>query len=225
MSDATANVDTTPPASHPHEEQFDDLDQQTEAAHLGMWLFLSTEILFFGGLFAAYTVYRFSYPRAFAAGSHELLLWAGAVDTVILLSSSFVMAMAVHAAQTGSRRLLAILLLGAAAIGAGFLVLHGFEYYTDYTEHHIPGKFFHYDGPAADNKVQLFFTLYLCMTGLHSLHVLIGVTALTVLAVQAWRGKYSKEYYTPVEVGGLYWHFVDVVWVFLFPLLYLASPR
>lgn len=224
MPDATTTG--TPPSFPPAcEEQFDDLDQQTEAAHLGMWLFLSTEILFFGGLFAAYTVYRYSYPHAFAAGSHALLLWAGALDTVILLCSSFTMAMAVHAAQTGSRRLLVFLLLTSAAIGACFLVLHGYEYFKDYGEHHIPGKFFHDDGPAPDNKVQLFFALYFCMTGLHSLHVFIGVTALTVLAWQAWRGKFTKEYYTPVEIGGLYWHFVDIVWVFLFPLLYLVARR
>ena len=223
MPEAAAITEPTRATSRPPEEQFDDLDQQTEAAHLGMWLFLATEVLFFGGLFAAYTVYRFSYPRAFAAGSHELLMWAGAADTAILLCSSFAMALAVHSAQTGGRRLLALLLLTAAAIGACFLVLHGYEYYKDYADHHIPGKLFRYDGPAPDNKVQLFFTLYFCMTGLHSLHVFIGVCALTVLAVQAWRGKFSKEYYTPVEVGGLYWHFVDVVWVFLFPLLYLVA--
>ena len=225
MPDAPAAVETPPRVLPAREEQFDDLDQQTEAAHLGMWLFLSTEVLFFGGLFAAYTVYRYSYPRAFAAGSHELMMWAGALDTVILLCSSFTMAMAVHSAQTGSRRLLVFLLLVSAAIGTGFLVLHGYEYFTDYTDHHIPGKFFRYEGPAADNKVQLFFTLYFCMTGLHSLHVFIGVTALTVLAWQAWRGKFTKDYYTPVEVGGLYWHFVDMVWVFLFPLLYLVARR
>ena len=225
MPDVTAPIDPKASVLPAREEQFDDLDQQTEAAHLGMWLFLSTEILFFGGLFAAYTVYRYSYPHAFAAGSHELLMWAGALDTVILLSSSFTMAMAVHAAQTGSRRPLVLFLLTSAAIGAGFLILHGYEYFKDYTDHHIPGKFFHYEGVAPDNKVELFFTLYFCMTGLHSLHVLIGVTALTVLAWQAWRGKFSKEYYTPVEVGGLYWHFVDIVWVFLFPLLYLVVRR
>ena len=204
-------------------EQFDDLDQQTEAAHLGMWLFLTTEILFFGGLFAAYTIYRFSYPRAFEAGSHELLWWAGALDTAILLCSSFTMAMAVHAAQTGSRRPLAFLLVTSAMIGSAFLVLHGYEYFQDFRDHHVPGRRFHYDGPAPGNEVQLFFTLYFCMTGLHSLHVLIGVTALGVLAWQAWRGKFSRQYYTPVEIGGLYWHFVDIVWVFLFPLLYLIG--
>lgn len=221
MPDATVS----PPAPLPAREvQFDDLEQQTEAAHMGMWLFLSTEILFFGGLFGAYTIYRVSYPAAFAAASKELLLWAGAADTAILLISSFAMAMAVHAAQTGARRLLAFLLLTAAAVGTLFLCLHGFEYYQDYREHHIPGLSFRYEGGGAPaNQVQLFFMLYFVMTGLHSLHVTIGVIILAVLAVQAWRGKFSREYYNPIEVGGLYWHFVDIVWVFLFPLLYLVA--
>lgn len=205
------------------QEQFDDLDQQTEAAHLGMWLFLGTELLFFGALFAAYTVYRFSYPRAFAAGSHDLMMWAGATDTAILLVSSFAVAMAVHAAQTGSRRLLSLLLVVGAALGATFLVLHGYEYYRDYVEHHIPGKHFHFEGNAPDNKVQLFYVIYFCMTGLHSIHVAVGVGLLLVMAVRAWLGHFSKEYYTPVEVSGLYWHFVDLVWVFLFPLFYLVA--
>ena len=227
MSEATVlNTSVLPDEQRPaREEQFDDMAQQTEAAHLGMWLFLSTEILFFGGLFLAYTVYRVTWPRAFAAGSHELSVVAGSIDTAILLVSSFVMAMAVHVAKAGSQRLLAFLLLSAAAIGGCFLLVHGYEYYHDVIEHHLPGKGFHYDGPAPDNKVQLFFLLYFLMTGLHSLHVIIGVTALTVLAFKAWRGAYTKAYYNPVEIGGLYWHFVDIVWVFLFPLLYLVAPR
>ena len=225
MSDAALSPTAAPAPPLPAREiQFDDLEQQTETAHLGMWLFLSTEILFFGGLFGAYTIYRVSYPAAFAAASKELLLWAGAADTAILLISSFVMAMAVHAAQTGARRLLAVLLLTAAAFGALFLCLHGYEYYKDYAERHLPGLSFHYDGGEAPaNQVQLFFVLYFVMTGLHSVHVTVGVVVLAVLAFQAWRGKFSKEYYNPVEVGGLYWHFVDIVWVFLFPLLYLVA--
>ena len=191
-----------------------------------MWLFLSTEILFFGGLFGAYTVYRVSYPAAFAAGSKDLLMAAGAADTAILLVSSFAMALAVHAAQTGARRLLAFLLLTAAAFGALFLCLHGYEYYKDFADHHVPGSSFRYEGGEAPaNQVQLFFLIYFLMTGLHSLHVTIGVVILTVLAAQAWRGKFSREYYNPIEVGGLYWHFVDIVWVFLFPLLYLVVRR
>lgn len=207
-------------------EQFDDLDQQTEVAHLGMFLFLGTELLFFGALFAAYTVYRFTYPQAFAAASRELMMWAGAADTAILIVGSFCVAMAVHTAQNGGRRwLLTLLLLAGAGLGGAFLVLHGYEYFRDFREHHIPGGHFAYDGNAPGNKVQLFFTLYFLMTGLHSLHVIIGVGILAVMAFQAWRGKFSPDYYTPVEVSGLYWHFVDLVWVFLFPLFYLISPR
>ena len=206
-----------------HAEQFDSAEQQAEASHLGMWLFLGTELLFFGALFAAYTVYRFSYPRAFAAGSHELMIWAGAANTAILLLSSFAVAMAVHAAQTESRKLLTFLLLVGAALGGAFLVLHGCEYYRDYVEHHVPGKSFRFLGPAPDNKVQLFFLIYFLMTGLHGIHVFVGVALLTFMAVQAWRGKFSKTYCTPVEVSGLYWHFVDLIWVFLFPLFYLVE--
>ena len=221
------NTLTTMPAElqPAREMQFDDMAQQTEAAHLGIWLFLATEVLFFGGLFAAYTVYRYVYPHAFAAGSHELSLFAGSIDTTILLTSSFFMALAVHAARAGSRWLLGFLLFLAAALGAGFLVMHGYEYHQDYSENHLPGKWFHFEGHAPDNKVQLFFLLYFLMTGLHTLHVLIGVCILAVLGSLAWLGRFSKDYYNPVEVGGLYWHFVDLVWVFLFPLLYLVAPH
>ncbi len=223
MPEAATSRNAPPPA---REEQFNDLEQQTEAAHLGMWLFLSTEILFFGGLFGAYTIYRVSYPAAFAAASKDLLMWAGAADTAILLVSSFAMAMAVHAAQTDARRALTVFLLLAAGIGGLFLCLHGYEYYKDFAEHHIPGPSFRYEGGKAPaNQVQLFFLLYFLMTGLHSLHVTIGIVILTVLAVQSWRGKFSREYYNPVEIAGLYWHFVDIVWVFLFPLLYLIARR
>jgi cytochrome c oxidase subunit 3 len=203
--------------------QFEDLDQQTEAAHLGMWLFLGTEVLFFGGLFAAYTVYRCAYPQAFADASKHLSIVFGALDTAVLLISSFLMALGVHAAQTGNRKWLILFLLGAAGFGGLFLCLHGFEYYKDFTEHHFPGRHFHYESGALSHKAQLFFVLYFIMTGLHSLHVIIGVGLLGAMAWMAWRGRFSREYYTPVEVAGLYWHFVDAVWVFLFPLFYLIS--
>ena len=154
------------------------------------------------------------------------MMWAGATDTAILLLSSFFVAMSIHVAQTGgSRWLLTLLLLLGAGLGGGFLVLHGYEYYRDYSEQHIPGGHFIYDGKAPGNKVELFFLLYFLMTGLHSIHVFIGVGILLVMAVQAWRRKFSPDYYTPVEVSGLYWHFVDLVWVFLFPLFYLVAPH
>jgi cytochrome c oxidase subunit 3 len=210
-------------AAPAHRHQFDDLDQQTEAAHLGMWLFLGTEVLFFGGLFVAYTVYRCAYPAAFADASGHLSVVFGALDTATLLISSFLMALGVHAAQTGARWRLIVMLLAAAGFGAIFLGLHGYEYYRDFAEGHFPGQRFRYEGAAPPEQAQLFFTLYFIMTGLHSLHVIIGVGVLVFMAGMALWGRFSREYYTPVEVTGLYWHFVDLVWVFLFPLFYLIG--
>ncbi len=215
------------PALAPPAPQFDRFAQRTEAAHLGMWLFLGTELLFFGGLFAAYAAYRFAYPETFAAAAGRLNVGMGTLNTLVLLTSSYLMALAVHAAQTGRRGPLVCRLLAAAALGALFLTFHGWEYYQDVREHHWPGAGFRFEGGGAavpENRAQLFFVLYFMLTGLHSLHVLIGVVALTVFAVKAWRWRYGSEYYTPVELAGLYWHFVDLVWVFLFPLLYLI-PR
>lgn len=206
-------------------EQFDDPAQQAEAAHLGMWLFLGTEVLFFGGLFVAYIVYRTAYPLAFADASRALSVACGTADTALLLISSFVMAMAVHAAKTGSRRLLSILLLSAATFGGLFLVLHGYEYWRDVAEGHLPGRNFRWETGVAPREVELFYVLYFIMTGLHTVHVLVGVALLVVMAALAWRGRFSSQYFTPIEITGLYWHFVDVVWVFLFPLLYLIGHR
>lgn len=206
-------------------EQFDDPEQQSEAAHLGMWLFLGTEILFFGGLFAAYTVYRTAYPLAFADASRALSLTCGAADTTLLLTSSFLMAMAVHAAKTGSRRRLSALLLGAAAFGGLFLILHGYEYWRDVREGHFPGPGFRWETGVTPREAELFYVLYFIMTGLHTFHVLVGVALLAFMAACAWRGRFTPQYFTPIEVTGLYWHFVDVVWVALFPLLYLVGHR
>lgn len=214
----------TSPSDRALGEQFDDLPQQTEAARLGMWLFLATEVLLFGGLFAAYMVYRFAYPQAFAAASRTLSLGFGTVDTVVLLTSSFTMVLAIHAAQTGRRGRCVGLLLATAGLGVAFLGLHGTEYFHDYAEGHFPGPGFRFPGAvASSNHVQIFFLLYFIMTGLHSLHVLIGVSLLAFMAWRAHRGAFSPEYHTPLELSGLYWHFVDLVWVFLFPLLYLVA--
>lgn len=214
-----------PEATNTPAPQFDDAEQQAEAARLGMWLFLATEVLFFGGLFVAYIVYRCAYPEVFAQASRALSAVCGTADTAILLTSSFVMALAGQAAKTGSRRLLAALLLAAAALGALFLCLHGYEYWRDGQEGHFPGGNFRWETPASFREAQLFYVLYFITTGLHSLHVIIGVGALAVLAGMAWRGRFSPGYFTPVEVTGLYWHFVDLVWVFLFPLFYLVAHR
>ena len=201
---------------------FESLDQQKEAATLGMWVFLVTEVLFFGGLFAGYAIYRSWYPEAFAAASHELDIVLGSVNTVVLITSSLTMALAVHAAQTGERRLVLWLLLATMALGATFLGIKGVEYYHKFAEHHVPGPAFSFE-PEHFSHAQIFFSLYFVMTGLHALHMIIGLGIMTVIGIMAWRRQFDSEYYTPVEVAGLYWHFVDIVWIFLFPLLYLIG--
>jgi cytochrome c oxidase subunit 3 len=203
-------------------EQFDDLAQQHEAANLGMWVFLATEILFFGGLFAGYTVYRAAYPEAFREGSHHLDLRLGAINTVVLITSSLTMALAVHRAQEGRRRALIRFLLLTLALGMVFLGIKGTEYVHKYEEALVPGSRFSYSGSHA-GQVQLFLIFYFVMTGLHAFHMLVGIGLLGVLAFLAWRGHFSAHYYTPVDTSGLYWHFVDIVWIFLFPLLYLLG--
>jgi cytochrome c oxidase subunit III len=202
--------------------QFDDFEQQKEAGSLGMWLFLATELLFFGGLFATYLVYRNWYPEAFTAGSRALLVWAGTTNTAVLITSSLTMALAVHAAQTGNRRALIGFLLVTMALGCAFLGVKGLEYYTEYVEHHVPGAGFQFDGPES-RHAQLFFSLYFVMTGLHALHMIIGLGMMAVMVWWSYRGVITDTYYIPIEISGLYWHFVDIVWIFLFPLLYLIG--
>lgn len=201
---------------------FDDLEQQTEASTLGMWVFLITEILFFGGLFVGYAVYRSSYPEAFASGSHHLDVLLGTINTAVLIGSSLTMALAVHAAQQGQRQTLVVFLLGTIVLGLVFLGIKGVEYAHKFEESLVPGSMFQYEGPYA-HQAQLFFSFYFSMTGMHALHMVIGVGVLAVLTLLAWRGRFSARYYAPVEVTGLYWHFVDIVWIFLFPLLYLIG--
>jgi cytochrome c oxidase subunit 3 len=202
--------------------QFDNLEQQKEAATLGMWAFLITEILFFGGLFMVYTVYRSTYPDAFAAASHELVVWAGTVNTAVLITSSLTMALAVHAAQLGQRRPLILFLVLTMALGCAFLGIKAFEYYTEFVEHHIPGLNYDFE-PKYFRNAQLFFSLYFLMTGLHALHMIIGLGIMTFMLWWSVRGVITAEYYIPIEISGLYWHFVDIVWIFLFPLLYLIG--
>lgn len=202
-------------------EHFATLDQQEEVARLGMWVFLATEVLFFGGLFLAYAIYRARYPEAFAAAGEHTKIVIGTINTAILLTSSFIMALGVHAAEADKRRPLAICLLTTALLGVAFLVLKGFEYVGEYHEHLVPGLNFIFAGREA-SAAELFFLLYFIMTGLHALHMAIGVSLLLLFAWRARRGDFSGEgRHMPVTVLGLYWHFVDLVWVFLFPLLYL----
>jgi cytochrome c oxidase subunit 3 len=208
--------------------QFEAPEQQQEAVGLGMWVFLITEIMFFGGLFAGYAVYRSLFPEAFIEGSHHLDIRLATLNTVVLIASSFTMALAVHAAQTGRRGALVAFLILTILLGATFLGVKVVEYSEKYTHHLVPVRgFFQLERPIFEDvdpsRVQLFLGFYFTMTGLHALHMIIGVGVLIALVVQAWRGKFSPEYNAPVDMTGLYWHFVDIVWIFLFPLLYLIG--
>jgi cytochrome c oxidase subunit III len=203
---------------------FDDLEQQHEASTLGMWIFLATEILFFGGLFMAYLVYRYWYAAGFAEASNHLDVLLGGVNTAVLIVSSLTMALAVHAAQVGSRRGQVVFLLLTIVLGSVFLGIKVVEYADKFQHHLVPGTAFVWDGdPALANQAEIFYSLYFAMTGLHATHMVIGIGILLVLAAMAHRRRFSTEYYSPVEVTGLYWHFVDIVWIFLFPLLYLIG--
>ncbi len=215
---ASASADKHPALQH----QFDTMEQQQESATLGMWIFLVTEIMFFGGLFMAYLLYRIWYPEAWAEGSRELDIVLGGVNTVVLIGSSLTMALAVRAAQTGFPRATVTWLLLTMALGLTFLVIKGFEYAHKFHEHHVPGPNFQFEGPHA-RQVEIFLSLYFAMTGLHALHMVIGFGLLGVIAWMAYRRRFSPDWYAPVEMSGLYWHFVDIVWIFLFPLLYLVD--
>jgi cytochrome c oxidase subunit 3 len=213
-------------AHHPRlVHHFANLDEQKDASSLGMWLFLAQEVLFFGGLFLAYTVYRFRFHEAFAAGAHHLNVPLGAANTVVLIVSSLTMAMAVHAAALGRRKQIVGWLLATVLLGSIFLGVKVVEYADKFEHHLVPGPAFsaeslHLEGERA-GQAQIYFTLYFAMTGLHALHMIVGIPLLLWLAWQAQRGRYSAAWHTPVEMTGLYWHFVDIVWIFLFPFLYL----
>jgi cytochrome c oxidase subunit III len=207
-------------------EQFDTAEQQKDASTLGMWVFLITEIMFFGGMFLAYTIYRSSYPNVFAVASTSLNVYIGAFNTVVLLCSSFTMVMGVRAAQLGNRRAIVLFLILTLILGFMFLGIKGYEWNEKFVEHHIPGMAgFHLEGVPLEQQgqAQLFFSLYFAMTGLHAVHMVIGAGIVIALTWWAHKGKYTAEYMTPVDVGGLYWHFVDIIWIFLFPLLYLID--
>ena len=218
MSDA-AHAHAHHPALQHH---FDTLEQQHEASTLGMWLFLVTEVMFFGGLLMAYMLYRIWYPEAWSEGSLDLDILLGGINTAVLIASSLTMALGVRAAQTGKPRATVGWILITIAFGLTFLVIKFFEYKHKWELNHIPGFGFVYEGVHA-RQVEIFFSLYFSLTGLHALHMIIGVVLMSVLAWMAYRRRFSPEWYTPVEMGGLYWHFVDIVWIFLFPLLYLVD--
>lgn len=200
-----------------HAAQFSDREQRVLADHLGMWTFLCTEILFFGGLFAAYSVYRWTYPEGFAEGSHHLDFWIGTINTAVLLTSSVLVALGDHAIKAGEVRTLRWCLVGAWLLGAVFLVLKGVEYHHKWEEQMIPGLAFHAENP----QLEIFMFIYFGLTGLHAVHMIAGLIVLAWLLWSVQRGLVTPEEPTRVEIVGLYWHFVDVVWVFLYPLLYL----
>jgi cytochrome c oxidase subunit III len=204
-------------------EQFDTAQQQKDASTLGMWIFLITEVMFFGGMFLAYTIYRSMYPAAFGPASNSLNVYIGAANTVVLLCSSLTMVLAVRAAQLGRKSAIVLFLVLTLLLGGIFLGVKGFEWHEKYVEHHIPGPTFHMEGVAVQGQAQLFFSLYFAMTGLHALHMVVGAGLLLYLILLARKGIFSASYYTPVDMIGLYWHFVDIIWIFLFPLLYLIN--
>jgi cytochrome c oxidase subunit 3 len=210
-------------AHHPAlQHHFEDLGQQHEASILGMWVFLATEILFFGGILCAYWIYRALYPEAWALGAAQQNTLAGGINTLVLIVSSLTMALAVRNAQLANRRATVAMLVATLIFGCVFLAIKTYEYNAHWHEGLFPGAHFTWhENPELAPKVELFMVFYWGMTGLHALHMVIGVGLLLWFIWRAWRGDFGPEYYSPVEVMGLYWHFVDIVWIFLFPFLYL----
>jgi cytochrome c oxidase subunit 3 len=215
------------------EEQYHDLDQQSQAATFGMWLFLATEVLFFGALFMSVGIYHYLYPEAFEKASERLNWQIGSINTLVLLVSSLTMVLSVHYARLGNKRKLILFLLLTAAIGASFLGLKGYEYYSDYQENLIPGWKFDSSewvlneglSPTQVPQVKLFLMFYWIMTVIHAVHLTIAIAAVLILAWLARLELFSARYHSPVEVVGLYWHLVDIVWIFLLPMLYLLGTH
>jgi cytochrome c oxidase subunit 3 len=236
---------------------FADEEQQRNAAALGMWWFLGTEIMFFGGMFCAYLIYRRWYFPEFAAASKSLSLPIGTFNTTVLICSSLTVVMAVRAAQLGNRKLQVRMLLLTLVFGLAFLGIKTKEWSDKYKEHHIPGMGFNaLSGEKGDLRefpgneqllaldklkndpvklrqreaeiqrhTQVFYSLYFALTGMHAIHMIVGVGIFITITWMARKGRFTPEYYTPLEIAGLYWHFVDIVWIYLFPLLYLIDRK
>jgi cytochrome c oxidase subunit 3 len=239
--------DTAPHAHHDehvvlpqHRHHFETEEQQREAGSFGMWLFLLTEIMFFGGMFFSYLLYRNWYYDAFVTASNTLVIGWGALNTVILISSGFAMALGVYYAEVKNRRMLVMMLWLTTILGVAFLGVKGIEYTQKFEDHHVPGSSFNVKefinpplkngvqtekplAPDMAQKTQIYFFLYFAMTGMHALHMIIGIAILFWLIARAQAGEFSAGYVAPIENFGLYWHFVDIVWLFLFPLLYLIN--
>ena len=201
---------------------FSDRDQEREACDLGMWVFLTTETLFFGVLFFGYLMARLRFPDAFAAAGRHTDLVLGTINTAVLLTSSLAMALAVRAAAIRRRRWTVLLLGATLAFGVAFLVIKGFEYRAEYLEHLVPGAGFRFEA-AQCHAAELFFWLYFVMTGIHAVHLAIGIVIIAVFAARLEFRGFAVQSPLSVEMAGLYWHFVDIVWIFLYPCLYLIA--
>jgi cytochrome c oxidase subunit 3 len=226
------------------QHHFENMEQQREAGTIGMWVFLVTEIMFFGGMFLAYTIYRWLFPASFASASNHLDITLGTVNTAVLIVSSFTMALAVYNTQIGKQRNQVICLVLTLLLGLTFLGIKGVEYHDKYEDSLVPGHLIpsrpfgpavQEEGQPADphklhllpgatvRQVEMFYWIYFAMTGMHALHMIIGAGLLIVLIYLSLKGRFDPEYHSPVEIVGLYWHFVDIIWIFLFPLLYLLG--
>jgi cytochrome c oxidase subunit 3 len=231
--------------------QFEHEEQQRQASTLGMWIFLVTEVMFFGGLFCGYTIYRWQYPEAWIVGSHLLDIKWGAINTIVLLLSSLTMVLAIWGAQMGRRRVCAGFIILTMALGCVFLGIKVIEYRAKIEHHLVPNDNFHFDPahitvehgakharPVWEGQghnflqaleivkppnVRLFYSFYFTMTGLHAIHMIVGEGIMAAMLFMCLKNKFSPAYYNPLEISGLYWHFVDIVWIFLFPLLYLVG--
>ena len=225
-----ADTHSTAVAEHSHSphlrHHFDDMEQQFDSATLGMWVFLLTEIMFFGGMFAAYTVYRSMYPEAFASTSQHMNPKWGAINTAVLIVSSLSMALAVRAARLGQQKALQLFLVITIFFGLAFLGVKAVEYHEHWVDNKVPlfaGHWDYAEAPQYARQAQIMFCFYFFMTGFHAVHMVVGVGLMLTILMMARAGTFSSHYFTPVEVSGLYWHFVDIVWIFLFPLLYLIG--
>jgi cytochrome c oxidase subunit 3 len=226
MNQPTIVVDEQGEHHGPHhpalQHHFATFEQQFDASKIGMWLFLGTEVLLFGGLFVGFALSQAAHPQAFVEAHHHLDKTLGAVNTIVLLISSFTMVMGVHAAATNQRKKLIVNLLLTLACAAAFLVVKYFEYSHKFHDGLLPGAFYSHKGDTVPNQF-IFFSFYFMMTGLHGLHIVGGMIAIGWVLRRALRGDFDATYYAPVDLVGLYWHLVDLIWIYLFPLLYLIS--
>jgi cytochrome c oxidase subunit III len=210
--------------NHPShlEHHFTDSEQQHESAKLGMWIFLITEVLLFGGLFVAYAVFRSLNPDMFYQAHKFLNLKLGATNTFVLITSSVTMVLAVRAMEAGNKRATLINLYFTLLLATIFLIIKFFEYSHKFELGQLPGKFYTFKGVPGTNP-HIFFGIYFAMTGLHAVHVIGGMSIITWIAIRTQKGQFSPAYYTPLELTGLYWHLVDIIWIYLFPMLYLIG--